>query len=85
MQSPLDQLTELTERQGALFNLTYLDCDKCDTIHSRVEIALPDGFSWSSDIAGEFSAIGVTSECDQTWSDLYARMHSVIDHPVIRD
>lgn len=83
--SALNLLTELTERQGAMLTITYDDCEKCDTLHSRVEIQLPDGYSWDSSIAGEFSGIGVTSECGQNWSDLYAQMYQVIDHPVIKD
>jgi hypothetical protein len=83
--SALNDLTELTARQGALLTITYDACADCDTLHSRVEIQLPDGYSWNSPLSGPFSGIGVNSECGQNWSDLYAEMYQVIDHTVIRD
>jgi hypothetical protein len=81
----IEALNTLTASQGATFILSYQDCEKCDRIHSRVEIELPDGYSWDSELSGPFSGIGVTSECGQDWTELYEQMYQVIDHPVIVD
>jgi hypothetical protein len=85
MQSALQQLTELVGIQNANMSITPVKCDDCNKRHTKVEITLPDGYSWESPHAGRFSGIGVTSECRQPASTLYGEMYSVIGHPVVID
>lgn len=85
MQSALQQLTDLVSIQKADMSITSVKCDDCNRRHTKVEITLPDGYSWESPRAGRFSGIGVTSECYQPASTLYGEMYSVIGHPVVRD
>ena len=85
MTSAREQLLDLAKTQNADVTIGYVACDDCNQPHTKVEVVLPEGYSWHSPIAGEYSGIGITSECRQPFSTVFAEVHSVIDYPVLPD
>ena len=85
MTSAREQLLDLAKTQNADVTIGYVACDDCNQPHTKVEVVLPDGYSWHSPIAGEYSGIGITSECRQPFSTVFAEVHAVIDYPILPD
>ena len=85
MTSAREQLLDLAKTQNADVTIGYVACDDCNQPHTKVEVVLPDGYSWHSPRAGAYSGIGITSECRQRFSTVFAEVHSVIDYPVLPD
>jgi len=85
MKNTREQLIDLVRTQNADISIIYVACDDCNQPHTKVEVTLPEGYSWHSPLAGPFSGIGITSECRDPYLTVFEEVYSVIGHPVLPD